>query len=537
MTFIPFKKDTDLSDPLSEGFSQLHLDSIKTSDKKTTWTDNDIIKLEALMNIFEKINPPDIEKKRWDWQHIGTLMNKTPGDCFVQYSWSPWTRKEYLSLFEARSTLTKWNATAIAKAMYPDNYETKLAQVRSRIQDICLQELDTIELFEGLTENYQDISDDVVIDGLVIRHQNRIKKKSSIQQKQISLDEHVQIDPTIDNHDEKDTIEHNIATKDDHLDDINSTLGKTITKKVEMLKRQQIRITQINLEWCKRCAISMIKRDYGIYFDYYEADEQQRNAIIFGKIEPSLDNMMPKVIDAFLQSDDKCGYCGRTMTFWDIGCQGADAPKAASGDHFYPRKMIFNGDTFLHFICRQCNYAKSNALDYVYRSYLRDIKLLHENESLSWHVPLDEENKLEAWLTWMNFEYGKGYKESPYLRRRDVPKLIYARDRINKVPHRWQMTARDKLYMDMVEKMGLRDPRTGALGVYDHTMQNSKRFTIIKWTWLDNPKYNKMVTDFDIEPFKTLDIQVIMKFTNDAMTIGGWEFLDDWLSNVVANTK
>lgn len=84
----------------------------------------------------------------------------------------------------------------------------------------------------------------------------------------------------------------------------------------------------------------------------------------------------------------------------------------------------------------------------------------------------------------------------------------------------------DRLFMAMVDMMGLRDPMTGAIGVYDSTWQRSNRFILTNWTWGKN---NMVITGFDVAPFEDLGVQIIMKFTKDtqaefgqAANFAGW---------------
>jgi hypothetical protein len=84
----------------------------------------------------------------------------------------------------------------------------------------------------------------------------------------------------------------------------------------------------------------------------------------------------------------------------------------------------------------------------------------------------------------------------------------------------------DRLFMAMVDTMGLRDPMTGALGVYDSTWQHSNRFILTNWTWGRN---NNVITGFDVAPFEDLGVQIVMKFTKDtqaefghAANFAGW---------------
>ncbi|KAI8096609.1 uncharacterized protein BX664DRAFT_324378 [Halteromyces radiatus] len=514
---ISSKKNTDSGDSLKDRFDRLALEPTRAEVKKTAWTDNDRFKLEGLIPKFKLTNPPDKEVERFDWRRIGLLMNRTPGDCFAEYSKKYWVFEEidkkesrrkgdlrskekwecaqYLSLLDAQSKSESWNETKIAEKMYPNDYKDKLERVRVAIDDICYQELDKLELFEGSTENDQDTSDDPFIGHL--------------------------------------RIEHDTGTRDGYLD--NFTPARiAFTKELKLTGKQVDRMKKIKWDWCYRCVGSMIKRDYHIYFDYYEANSKKRTAIIFGKTEPRVDAMIPRVIDAFLKSNDKCRYCGRKIKFWDKKCDDASAPTAASGDHFSPRKMAFNGGTKLQFICYQCNCAKSNAKDGDYRSYLGDIKQFHDNKTSIQRKNLNDEQKLEAWLMWMDFEYGKRYK-GYYLDRHEDLKPIYTREIIKKVPEEWEMTERDKLYMEMVEKIGERDPRTGALGVYDHTMQKSNRFIITKWDW---PEEEIIVTGVNLDRFKrSTNFHVTMKFTKDAAQKVGWEHMNDWINSVKANEQ
>lgn len=97
----------------------------------------------------------------------------------------------------------------------------------------------------------------------------------------------------------------------------------------------------------------MAGRDYGIYHTYYKQDEQRKSAIVNGKREPTVENMLPKVIDGYARSNGVCCYCGRVIFFSEL--KAVDPTTAASPDHFDPRMMAFNSDTYLHFTCRQCN--------------------------------------------------------------------------------------------------------------------------------------------------------------------------------------
>ncbi|CAO3576796.1 unnamed protein product [Absidia cylindrospora] len=466
------------------------------------WTENDKLKLKALKKIYQKSNTP------WtcDWKQIAWEMNRRPGDCLRQhcsFAQNPWSREEDILLLEIMDS-GELDTSKITNRIYPlDPWKAK--RVQDRILLLQRHQLHTMELYQGLHADDDNGSTDLV----------QILDKLHIS---------------------------NTTDQDDTQD--NDPLEKALEDTLNELDRQKERIQTINKEWCTKCAYTMVERDYGIYHTYYKHDDELKMAIVNGKTEPTLETILPKVIDAYARSNDICCYCGRTMTFTESASTEEQAPTTASADHFIPRKMAFNSDTHLHFTCRQCNYAKSNATDALFKSYLQDIKTFHltPDKLFTDHIPLDDENRRQAWLTWKKFRKTRRNKKAP-IPADDISQHVELPDSTevhdaDKIPPETEMDADDLLYMEMVDAMGLRDPMTGAAGVFDSTMKKSDRFIITFWDWTRSSsggvaQDKKIITGFDIQQFTSLNIQIIMKFTKDAqVTFGSIKHFYNWLEAV-----
>ncbi|ORZ11887.1 hypothetical protein BCR42DRAFT_453840 [Absidia repens] len=461
------------------------------------WTENDKLKLKALKKIYQKSNT-----SAWtcDWKQIAWEMNRRPGDCLRQhcsFAQNPWSCEEDILLLETMDS-GELDASKITNKLYPSS-PWKMKRVQDRILLLQRHQLHTMALYQGLRTDDNGGSSDLV----------QILDKLHIS----------------DTADQDNTQENNPMEK--ALEDI-----------MNELDRQKERIRTINKEWCSKCAYTMVERDYGIYHTYYKHDDALKMAIVNGKTEPTLETILPKVIDAYARSNDICCYCGRTMTFTESTSTEEQAPTTASADHFIPRKMAFNSDTHLHFTCRQCNYAKSNATDALFKSYLQDIKAFYltSDKLFTDHIPLDDENRRQAWLTWKKFRKTRRKEKASNLAD-DISQHLELTDS-TKIPPETEMDADDLLYMEMVDAMGLRDPMTGAVGVFDSTMKKSDRFIITFWDWTrissdGVAQDKKIITGFDIQQFTSLNIQIIMKFTKDAQaTFGSIKHFYNWLEAV-----
>ncbi|KAI8340696.1 hypothetical protein BC941DRAFT_224563 [Chlamydoabsidia padenii] len=417
----------------------------------------------------------------------GTILT-VPTFSLLKYQFA-WTRNEDIKLI-SRLEAGWTDVSHIALYIYPKKQNME-ARVENRMKLLERNNLNTMALYEKeAMENgvsCGDASEKLITDtGALTIDRSKIDDEIKKFFKEAQVDMMVKLDQKKKQINDVKTT----RTRDPlRLSDSNNDLiEKALQTAVGEIDRQKKRIRTINQEWVIQCTRDMVARDYQLYVSYninskYSIHYQKP---LTSKTGPTYEAILPMVMNGYARSADKCNYCGRLILFLikdsdEAKEKGGDSLLYASPDHFDRWRMAYTSETYFQFTCWPCNRVKSTYTHKDFKSYIDGIKTFHQKKMDSRYV--DETNKDQAVLMWMAWKTDK--------------------------------------------KMGLRDPFTGVSGYYSSTKD---KYIFNKFMLCSPRKDTEVITGCDLDRFKSLNVEIMLTFTDHAIRkLGGVSEFNSWL--------
>ncbi|KAI8074096.1 hypothetical protein BC940DRAFT_329637 [Gongronella butleri] len=481
-----------------------------------------------------------------DWAAVAGVLCKSPGACFRNYL-QIFCQNEAACWTEAQDVLLlgQWEAgqrdlDTLTSLLAPKS----TTEVDGRIKLLQVHKLDDLLAYNGVDDdiaNYDWLEyalndlDPVPAEISGDAAEKDAKKRSD--ESNVAGNDRIEA--------AKDDIAKDKYTKDEkHTDDAHTKEDTTKTEENTDHKQQKSETAPIE----QKADLSDDKRTVSPR----EKTKANTIAVIFGCAKDddvavlaalndtnALSTLSDMICDAYERCAGKCPYCRRQLLFPDFSKfrpRGQpQRPLEASVDHFVPRSVALAGHTEFQITCQQCNYAKSNATDAQFRAYLQAVKDFYLDSTadnhVELHVPLSDKDTKEAAIFWQNSHSGtfktKKTRNAHVTETRDVDSLADLLGELTVDDSDVKMQA----FLANAKIIGLRDPVTGVLGVWDSKMEHPGRLVLNRRDESKQPPY---VTGraLDLRAIQPCDKEITLKFTSGARSHYTLDEFNAWLDAI-----